>query len=75
MTDGATIQKHPLINVVLFCVSFSAMMLVGVVDASEHLASGFSKDSEYISKKILPMIRALPNPLAVDLIIAERALW
>ena len=75
MTDGATIQKHPLINVVLFCVPFSAMIQVGVVDASEHLASGFSKDSEYISKKNLPMIRALPNPLAVDLIIAERALW
>ena len=51
------------------------MMLVGVVDASEHLASGFSKDYEYISQKKLPMIRALPNPLAVDLIIAERALW
>ena len=37
MTDGATIQRHPLLNVVLFCVSFSATMLRSVIDASEHL--------------------------------------
>ena len=54
MTDGATIQRHPLVNVVLNCVSFSAVMLVGVIDASEHLASGASKDAEYVTNQIIP---------------------
>jgi hypothetical protein len=34
-TDGAAMRRHPLLNVVLFCVSFSEMMLVAVFDASQ----------------------------------------
>jgi len=34
--DGATIQIHPLLNVVLFCDSFSVIMAVAVFDASQH---------------------------------------
>jgi hypothetical protein len=34
--DGATIQIHPLLNVVLLCASFSVIMPVAVSDASQH---------------------------------------
>jgi len=61
MTDGAAIQRHPLFNVVLFCSSFSATVLHSVIDASEHLATGASKDAEYITRQIIPVIYALPN--------------
>lgn len=72
-TDGATIQRHPLLNVVLVCVSFTAMMLLAAIDASTHLATGASKDAEYVANQIIPVVRALPNPLVVDLIIADGA--
>jgi len=39
----------------------------------ESPATGASKDAEYITSQIIPVIRALPNPLAVDLIIADGA--
>jgi len=48
-------------------------MLRSVIDATEHLATGASKDAEYITQQIIPVIRELPNPLAVDLIIADGA--
>jgi hypothetical protein len=33
-TDGAAIQRHPLLSVVMFCASFSAMTPVAVFYAS-----------------------------------------
>jgi len=34
-TGGATIQRHPLLSVVVFCVSFSAMILVAAFHSSQ----------------------------------------
>ncbi len=38
-TDGATIQRHPMMNVMALSVVFSSAMLLGVLDASSHLAA------------------------------------
>ena len=54
-------------------VVFSSVMLLAVLDASAHLAQGHHKDSEYIANSIIPTIRGLPNPLAVDLLICDGA--
>ena len=48
-------------------------MLLGVIDATPHLAQGFCKDAEYIANNIISLIRRLPNPLAVDLVICDGA--
>jgi len=72
-TDGATIMRHPLMNLLAVSVVFSSAMLVAVLDASSHLAQGFHKDAEYIANSIIPYIRRLPNPIAVDLLICDGA--
>jgi hypothetical protein len=72
-TDGATIQRHPMMNVMGLSVVFSNVMLLAVLDATEHLARGFHKDAEYIANSIIPIIRQLPNPLCLDLIVCDGA--
>ena len=72
-TDGATIQRHAMMNVMALSVVFSSVMLVAVLDASEHLSKGLHKDAEYIANSIIPIIRQLPNPLCLDLVICDGA--
>ena len=72
-TDGATIQRHALMNVMALSVVFSSVLLLGVLDASEHLAKGLHKDAEYIANSIIPIIRQLPNPLCLDLVVCDGA--
>ena len=72
-TVGATIQRHPMMNIMAPNVVFSSAMLLGVIDATSHLAQGSCKDAEYIANNIILLIRRLPNPLAVDLIICDGA--
>ena len=47
------------------------MMLLKVLDATEHLATGASKDAEYITDNIIPVIRSLSNPLSLILIVCD----
>ncbi len=60
-------------NLMAVSVVFSSAMLLAALDASAHLAQGHHKDSEYIANSIIPTIRGLPNPLAVDLLICDGA--
>ena len=60
-------------NVMGLSVVFSNVMLLSVLDATEHLARGFHKDAEYIANSIIPIIRQLPNPLCLDLIVCDGA--
>jgi hypothetical protein len=71
--DGATTQRHPMMNLMAVSVVFSSAMLSAVLDASAHLAQGHHKDSECIAECIILTIRGLSNPLAVDLIICYGA--
>ena len=72
-SDGATIQRNPLVNAIGLCVMFPVMILLKTLDASAHLAKGFSKDAEYLATEMLPLIQGLPDPTAVDLIICDGA--
>ena len=43
MTDGATIQKHPLLNFMGACVIWPKALFLKCVDCTDHLAAGGSK--------------------------------
>lgn len=36
-TDGATIQRHPMMNIMALSVVFSSVMLLGVLDANNNV--------------------------------------
>ena len=72
-SDGATINKNPLVNCMAVCFAFAAMMLMKVFYAAEHLATGQSKDAEYLANQMIPLIRAMPDPKVVDLVICDGA--
>ena len=72
-TDGATIQKHAMLNCLGVSVAFPSIMLMKVIDATAHLAKGLSKDAEYVADEIIPVIRGLPEPKDVDLIVCDGA--
>ena len=72
-SDGATIQRNPLVNAIGLCVMFPEMILLKTLDASAHLAKGFSKDAEYLATVVLLLIQGHPGPTAADLIICDGA--
>ena len=62
MTDGATIQKHPLLNFMGACVVWPKALFLKCVDCTDHLAAGGSKDAEYVTEHMLLSLRSLPYP-------------
>jgi hypothetical protein len=72
-TDGATIQKTPLLNFLFMCVVFPVALLLKCHDCTSYLATGASKDAEYITTLMIMIIRSLPHPRYVDLIITDGA--
>ena len=73
MTDGATIQKHPLLNFMGACVIWPKALFLKCVDCTDHLAAGGSKDAEYVTEHMLSSLRSLPHPRYMDLIICDGA--
>ena len=73
LTDGATIQKTPLLNTILMCPVWRDALFLSCEDCTDHLASGLSKDAEYIADVVIKGIRRLPFPRFVDLIITDGA--
>ena len=72
-TVGATIQKSPLLNFIFMCVVWSTALLLNCHDCTSHLATGGSKDAEFITDVMITVIRSLPHPRYVDLIITDGA--
>ena len=72
-TDGATIQRNPLLNFMLMCVVWSKAVYLKCVNCAPHLAAGGAKDAEYVATKMIEAIRTLPHPCYVDLIITDGA--
>ena len=72
-TDGATIQKSPLLNFILLCAVFPIAVFLECVDCGPHLASGGAKNAEYIATKMIESIRGLPRPRGLDLVITDGA--
>ena len=72
-TDGATIQKSPLLNFLFMCVVWPVALLLKCHDCTQHLATGASKNAEYITELMISVIRSLPYPRYVDLIITDGA--
>ena len=73
MTDGATIQKTPLLNFVIACVVWSQAFFLSCLDCTDHLAQGGSKDAEYVATAMTGELRRLPLPRFLDLIITDGA--
>lgn len=73
LTDGATIQKTPLLNILMMCPVWRDALLLLCEDCTDHLARGLRKDAEYIADVVIKGIRRLPFPRYVDLIITDGA--
>lgn len=72
-TDGATLQKTPLLNLIMICAVWSHALFLLCKDCTDHLADGGSKDAEFIADVMIMAIRSLPYPRYVDLIITDGA--
>ena len=68
-TDGATTQKHPLLNFICIYIFWTQMLFMTCNDCTQQLAENGSKDAEYIATLMIVLIRALPHPRYPDLIV------
>jgi Protein of unknown function (DUF 659) len=68
LSDGATVKRMPLINILASGVEKRAAVLE-VVDCSGHMAQGSKKDAKYIAGLLKPHIKMLdPDEDIVDLL-------
>ena len=73
VTDGATIQKHPLVNVLVSMCLWPKAVLLNVHDCSDHVSQGFSKDAEFVSDLVKGDLRKYKQNQHVDLLITDGA--
>ena len=73
VTDGATVRKHPLINVLVHMCLWPKAVLLDVHDCSSHVSQGFTKDAEYVSDLVKADLRKYEQNQYVDLLITDGA--
>lgn len=67
LSDGATVKKMPLLNVLGMC-GGSPPATVAIIDATEHLRAGGKKDATFISKLMNNVVKQYdPNDSHTDL--------
>ena len=57
-TDGATIQKSPLLNFILMCIVFPVAVFLKCVDCGAHIAAGGTKNAEYVATLMITATQA-----------------
>ena len=72
-TDGATIEKHLLLNFILLRAIWTQMVFIKCNDCTQHLAENGPKYAEYTTTLMIALIRALPHPGYLDQIVTDGA--
>ena len=54
--DGATIDKRPMINIMMAS-AYNPQALCDVIDCSDHMADGGIKDARFLSSKYIPVMQ------------------
>lgn len=73
MSDGATICTTPNVNVI-GCGEHNPGCVLDVIDCSEHMSSGGTKNADYLAEKTIPLMREIdPNGMLIDMMLFDGA--
>jgi len=71
VTDGMTHLNRPSTNILVYHPDFGVLSL-GVIDSTEHLAAGGSKDADYLAQQISDTIKGVPAG-SISLVVTDGA--
>ena len=73
VSDGATILRHSMLNLLLVCVVWSKALFIMCKDCSDHIAGGGSKDAKYMTGLIKTSMSECECAVIVDVVITDGA--